>query len=103
MAEVANPRFLRPLSAPDADIGQAIAFGPERPLALDGGRTLSPFTVAYMTYGTLNAAKSNVVLVCHALTGDQFVGQCRIRSPASRAGGRPWWDRASRSTPTASS
>jgi len=86
MAELANPRFLRPLSAPDADIGQAVAFGPERALALDGGRTLSPFTVAYMTYGALNAAKSNVVLVCHALTGDQFAAS------AHPVTGKPgWW------------
>jgi homoserine O-acetyltransferase len=85
MAETANPRFLRPISAPGADIGQAITF--EAPLALDAGRALAPFTVAYMTYGTLNAAKSNAILVCHALTGDQFAASS---NPVT---GKPgWWD-----------
>src|ERR1700742_4128445 len=73
MFEMAQPRFLRPLAAPGADIGQAMAFGPERALHLDAGRTLGPWTCAYMTYGSLNAARSNAVLVCHALTADQFV------------------------------
>ena len=54
MAEVANPKFLRPVVAPDIDRGQAITFS--APLTLDAGRELSPLTVAYMTYGTLNAA-----------------------------------------------
>src|SRR6476469_5012865 len=43
------------------------------PLPLDCGETLAPFSIAYQTYGTLNADKSNLVLVCHALTGDQHV------------------------------
>jgi homoserine O-acetyltransferase len=87
MAETASPRFLRPLAAPGEDVGQAIAFDLSHPLALDSGRTLSPFTVAYMTYGRLNAAKSNVVLVCHALTLDQFAA---LRHPVT---GKPgWWD-----------
>jgi len=73
MVEAAQPRFLRPLAAPGADIGQAMVFGPERALTLDAGRALGPWTCAYMTYGTLNAARSNAVLVCHALTADQFV------------------------------
>jgi len=73
MVEAATPRFLRPLAAPAADIGRAIAFGDDRALALDAGRTLAPWTCAYMTYGTLNAARSNAVLICHALTADQFV------------------------------
>ncbi|MDR3500296.1 MAG: homoserine O-acetyltransferase [Parvibaculum sp.] len=62
-------------------------FGPETPLALDSGVSLAPFTIAYQTYGTLNAAKSNVVLVCHALTLDQYVAS---RNPIT---GKPggWW------------
>src|SRR6185437_5068499 len=42
-------------------------------MALDCGARLPRMTVAYRTYGTLNAARSNAVLVCHALTGDQYV------------------------------
>jgi homoserine O-acetyltransferase len=84
---MSDPIFLRPLTAPDADKGQAVEFGPERALALDSGRTLAPWTLAYMTYGTLNAARSNAVLVCHALTGDQFVAS------AHPVTGKPgWWE-----------
>ena len=50
-----------------------VVLGEERPLRLASGATLGPFTVAYQTYGTLNDARSNVVLVCHALTGDQYL------------------------------
>ena len=80
------PEFLRPVKVHAADKGQTVTFGPDRPLKLDCGKTLTPFTVAYMTYGTLNAAKSNAVLVCHALTGDQFVAS---ENPVT---GKPgWW------------
>jgi homoserine O-acetyltransferase len=41
-----------------------------RPLALDCDRSLHPVTVAYETYGTLAPARDNVILVCHALSGD---------------------------------
>ncbi|HEY4124791.1 MAG TPA: hypothetical protein VGM36_09270, partial [Rhizomicrobium sp.] len=85
MAEIANPTFLRPVSEPEADTGKAMTFS--APLTLDCGRALSPFTIAYMTYGTLNAARSNAILICHALTGDQFVAS---RHPLT---GKPgWWD-----------
>src|SRR5690348_9351151 len=40
------------------------------PLELDCGRELYPVRIAYETYGTLSAARDNVVLVCHALSGD---------------------------------
>ena len=43
------------------------------PIELDCGKSLAPFEIAYQTYGTLNAAKSNAILVCHALTADQHV------------------------------
>ena len=85
MAGLGNPKFLRPVTHTGADIGHAITF--DAPLTLDCGKTLSPLTVAYMTYGTLNAAHSNAVLVCHALTGDQFVASSH---PVT---GKPgWWD-----------
>jgi len=87
MADIANPNFLKPIAAPDADVGCAITFNDAQPLSLDAGRTLSPFTVAYMTYGTLNPAKSNAVMVCHALTGDQFAA-----SSHPVTGKRGWWD-----------
>lgn len=84
---MSDPIFLRPLTAPDADKGHAVEFGPDRALALDSGRTLAPWTLAYMTYGRLNAARSNAVLVCHALTGDQFVAS------AHPVTGKPgWWE-----------
>jgi homoserine O-acetyltransferase len=87
MTETADPHFLRPLSAPEADAGKAISFGADKPLKLDCGRMLSPFSIAYMTYGTLNDAKSNAILVCHALTGDQFVAS---EHPVT---GKPgWWN-----------
>ncbi len=87
MAETANPKFLRPITAPDVDVGRAIEFGPQHPLALDAGKTLSPWTQAYMTHGTLNAARSNTVLICHALTGDQFVASSHPMT------GKPgWWE-----------
>src|SRR5688572_24192561 len=50
-----------------------ITFGPDQPLKLDCGVELSPFQIAYQTYGTLNAEKTNAILICHWLTGDQHV------------------------------
>jgi homoserine O-acetyltransferase len=40
------------------------------PLPLDSGATLAPIRIAYETYGTLAPTKDNVILVCHALSGD---------------------------------
>jgi homoserine O-acetyltransferase len=84
MATKISPRFLKPLAAPDADIGHAMAF--DVPLALDCGQTLRSWTAAYMTYGPLNASRSNAVLLCHALSGDQFAAG---RNPVT--GKEGWW------------
>ena len=58
------------------------------PLRLDGGVLLSPVEIAYETYGTLNAERSNAVLICHALTGDHHVA-----SPHPVTGKPGWWTR----------
>ena len=56
------------------------------PLRLDSGQSLEGVEIAYCTYGTLNATRSNAILICHALTGDQFVAST---NPST---GRPgWW------------
>jgi homoserine O-acetyltransferase/O-succinyltransferase len=62
-------------------------FGADQPLALDSGVELAPWRVAYKTYGALNAARSNAVLVCHALTGDQHVAN--VNPVTGKAG---WWE-----------
>lgn len=67
---------------------QSVTFGADKPLHLDAGLDLSPVTIAYETYGTLNEDKSNAILVCHALTGDQYANST---SPVT---GKPgWWNR----------
>lgn len=45
---------------------------PDKPLQLDSGETLAPVDIAFETWGTLSPQKDNVIVVCHALTGDQF-------------------------------
>ncbi len=57
------------------------------PLALDSGQTLAPYAIAYQTYGKLNADRSNAILICHALTGDQYVAE-----PHPVTGKPGWWD-----------
>ena len=56
-------------------------------MMLECGVRLHRLTVAYRTYGTLNAARSNAVLVCHALTGDQYVAETH---PVT--GKEGWWE-----------
>jgi len=50
-----------------------VQFGADKPLKLGSGSLLSPFQIAYQTEGELNADRSNAILICHALTGDQHV------------------------------
>jgi len=67
--------------------GEQVLLGGDAPLRLDCGTELADFPVAYQTYGTLNADKSNAILICHALTGDQFVAGTHPLT------GKPgWWD-----------
>ena len=58
-----------------------------KPLRLESGAKLAPLEIGYKTYGRLNEARSNAILVCHALTGDQHAASV---NPLT---GRPgWWN-----------
>ena len=63
-----------------------VTFPADQPLVMDGGGQIAPLTIAYQTYGTLDAARANAVLVCHALTGDQHVAN--IHPVTGKPG---WW------------
>src|SRR5215475_5258936 len=76
------------------------------PVHLDCGRSLHPIRVAYETYGTLSPSRDNVILVCHALSGDAhaagFSTEAAERSTRDGFGaddrdgdtgkGLGWWD-----------
>ncbi len=85
MTIIQSPKAVSQLEA-DAPHSLVARFDAARPLKMDAGVMLSPLSIAYQTYGTLNAAKSNAILVCHALTGDQHVAN------AHPVTGKPgWW------------
>lgn len=73
--------------ADEPDDSFFVDFGMGRPLRLDSGIDFAPLRIAYTTAGVLNAEKSNAVLVCHALTGDQHVAN--VHPVTGRAG---WWE-----------
>ena len=58
------------------------------PLILKAGKTLASYELVYETYGTLNADRSNAVLVCHALSGSHHVAGYYADDP-KKVG---WWD-----------
>jgi homoserine O-acetyltransferase/O-succinyltransferase len=80
------------------------------PLPLDCGGSLAPVRIAYETYGTLAAGRDNVILVCHALSGDAHAAGVSASPAASgtrdgfraeerdggqastHAGSLGWWD-----------
>src|SRR5262249_45727078 len=59
-----------------------------QPLALRSGAVLPEFEIAYETYGKLNAARSNAVLVCHALNASHHVAGTYAGDPDNVG----WWD-----------
>ncbi len=67
---------------------------PENPLRLEYGGILSDVCVTFETYGELNAAKDNAVLLCHALTGSAHAaGVQGLTQEAALQGEVPgWWD-----------
>lgn len=82
-AEASAPR-MREVLNPSSEVAH---FPAHAALRLDCGQDIGPFDVAYKTYGRLNAEKSNAIMICHALTGDQHVANDH---PVT---GKPgWWD-----------
>lgn len=83
-----------PETSEDVKANEAIApssklahFPADEPLELDSGVKLGPWQIAYETYGELNVDKSNAIVICHALTGDQYVAST---NPVT---GKPgWWE-----------
>jgi len=78
-------------SNPAAKSSEAMASGNtlvlDEPLVLQSGVTLSLVSIAYQTFGTLNAERTNCIVVCHALTGDQYVA-----GPHPSTGKPGWWN-----------
>jgi len=64
-----------------------VRFPDSEPLRLACDQLLAPISIAYQTYGELNADKSNAILICHALTGDQYVAS---EHPVTKKLG--WWE-----------
>lgn len=69
------------------EIGDIVFLAQKEPLKLSNGAEISNFPIAYQTYGKLNEDKSNAILICHALTGDQYVAST---NPITQKKG--WWD-----------
>jgi len=72
----------------EVEIGEIITLARDKPFVLECGVSISSFPLAFQTYGTLNARRSNAILVCHALSGDQYV--CGTHPVTGKPG---WWER----------
>lgn len=85
---VAALEFSREALRTGSEIVQPQQMSWDEPLRLRSGLELGPITLAYETYGTLNAQRDNAVLVMHTLTGDAHAAG-RHHTDDPKAG---WWD-----------
>lgn len=70
-----------------AEVGDIIDITPDAPFAFDCGAELGTISIAYQTYGALNEERSNAILLCHGLTGDQY-----LIGPHPVTGKPGWWE-----------
>ncbi|MFT6332997.1 MAG: homoserine O-acetyltransferase, partial [Lentimonas sp.] len=68
------------------EVGNIVKLATKKPLKLVCGAEISNFNLAYQAYGELNSDKSNAILICHSLTGDQYAAS---ENPITGKGG--WW------------
>ena len=66
---------------------QYFTFAEDEPFLMSSGASLSPVTLAYQTYGDLNAERSNAILICHALSGSQQAAGTSATDPGELG----WW------------
>ena len=71
----------------EVEVGEVIFLAQEMALKLANGAEIKNFPLAYQTYGELNRDRSNAILICHALTGDQYVAS---NNPVT--GNSGWWN-----------
>lgn len=71
----------------EVEIGKIIHLAKDVPMRLDSGAEIRDFPLAYQTYGTLNADKSNAILICQGLTADQYA--YGTHPVTGKAG---WWE-----------
>jgi homoserine O-acetyltransferase/O-succinyltransferase len=67
---------------------ETFTFAEEEPFCLESGETLGPVTIAYETYGRLNADRSNAILICHALSGSAHAAGYHHENDTKPG----WWD-----------
>lgn len=71
----------------DVKVGEIAILAQDKPLQLDCGASIDHFPIAYQTYGTLNKEGDNAIMVCHGLTGDQYLLGTH---PVTKKPG--WWE-----------